>query len=83
MRYQYKVNYENTITPSTLELVVPENDFISSKTDTKGILTYANALFIKYSGYKEVELLGQPHHIMMPSRYASRYLQTNVGHITK
>jgi PAS domain S-box-containing protein len=43
---------------------MPENEFISSKTDTTGILTYVNALFIKYSGYTESELIGQQHNIV-------------------
>ena len=55
---------KNKITPTKLEHVVPEDSFISSKTDSKGILTYANSLFIKFSGYKESELLGQQHNII-------------------
>ena len=55
---------KNTITPTAHELVMPDDDFICSKTNTKGILTYVNPLFIKYSGYKESELLGQQHNIV-------------------
>ena len=51
-------------TPTKLELVLPDDGFISSKTNAKGILTYVNALFIEYSGYKESELLGQQHNIV-------------------
>ena len=46
------------------ELVLPDDEFISSKTDPNGTLTYANSLFVKYSGYKESELLGQQHNII-------------------
>ena len=58
---------KNTITPTDHELVMPDDGFISSKTNTKGILTYVNPLFIKYSGYKESELLGQQHNIIRHS----------------
>lgn len=52
------------ITAIDQELVLPDDDFISSKTNPNGILTYANSLFIKYSGYKESELFGQQHNII-------------------
>ena len=35
-----------------------------SKTDPKGIITYANDLFCQLSGYKLEELIGQPHNIV-------------------
>lgn len=38
-----------------------EDDFIVSKTNPKGRITYGNQIFIEFSGYKEKELLGQPH----------------------
>ncbi len=41
-----------------------ENEFIVSKTDLKGRITYGNALFINISGYTEAELLGAPHSIL-------------------
>ena len=40
------------------------NDFIVSKTDTKGRLTYVNQIFMAMAGYTEAELLGQPHNII-------------------
>lgn len=55
---------KNTITPTDHELIMPDDGFISSKTNIKGILTYVNPLFIEYSGYKESELLGQQHNIV-------------------
>lgn len=33
-----------------------QNDFIVSKTDTKGIITYCNQIFMDMAGYKESEL---------------------------
>lgn len=41
-----------------------ENDFIVSKTDKKGRLTYVNKIFIEMSEYTEEELLGKPHSII-------------------
>lgn len=41
-----------------------DNDFIVSKTDPKGLLTYANEIFIEFSGYTEAELLGKQHNIV-------------------
>jgi len=43
---------------------VPDNEFLVSKTDPKGIITYANTTFIKISGYTEEELVGKPHNIV-------------------
>lgn len=41
-----------------------DNDFIVSKTDTKGIITYGNPIFIEFSGYTEAELIGSQHNII-------------------
>lgn len=41
-----------------------DEEFIVSKTDTKGKILYGNKTFIKYSGYEEKELLDQPHSIL-------------------
>lgn len=52
------------ITPSAVEKVMREDDFIVSKTDLKGRITYGNRIFIEYSGYTEAELLGSQHNII-------------------
>lgn len=46
------------------EKKLSNEEFIVSKTDTKGVILYGNKTFIKYSGYKEGELLGKPHSIL-------------------
>jgi len=55
-----------------IETVVPENELIISRTDLKGIITYANDTFAQISGYSIDELLGQPHSLVrhpdMPKR---------------
>ncbi len=53
-----------TVTPTHNEHIMREDDFIVSKTDTKGIITYCNRIFIEYSGYTEEELLGTQHNII-------------------
>lgn len=41
-----------------------ENDFIVSKTDLKGRITYVNKIFMEMADYTEKELLGKPHSII-------------------
>lgn len=41
-----------------------KNDFIISKTDLKGRLTYVNKIFMDIAEYTEEELLGKPHNIV-------------------
>ena len=53
------------------ETEVPVDELIVSRTDLKGIITYANDTFLDISGYTKDELLGQNHNIVrhpdMPS----------------
>lgn len=51
-------------TPSGHEIFFPEDQFIVSKTDLKGKITYTNILFEEMSGLTREELLGQPHNII-------------------
>jgi PAS domain S-box-containing protein len=52
------------ITPTSVERVMRDNDFIVSMTDLKGRITYGNRIFIEFSGYTENELLGSQHNIV-------------------
>lgn len=58
-----------------------DNDFIVSKTDLSGRITYGNEVFIEFSGYDEHELLGAQHNIIrhpdMP-RGVFKFLWDNV-----
>ena len=45
-------------------LEMKENDFIVSKTDLKGRITYTNKIFMEMAEYTEEELLGKPHNII-------------------
>ena len=47
-----------------MEKFMKEDDFIVSKTDTKGRITYGNEIFTRMSGYSEKELLNAPHSIL-------------------
>ena len=52
------------ITPNNHEVVLTDNEFIVSKTDAKGRITYVNRVFMRIAGYSEQELLQQPHSII-------------------
>jgi PAS domain S-box-containing protein len=52
------------VSPSGRETFFSASELIVSKTDLKGRLTYANGLFCKIAGYRESELIGQPHSII-------------------
>lgn len=47
-----------------IEHKLNKNDFIVSKTDRRGIITYCNRIFMDLAKYEEEELLGQPHSII-------------------
>lgn len=46
------------------EHFVKDNQFIVTKTDTKGRITYCNEAFLEIVGAKASELLGKPHNII-------------------
>ncbi|BCD63089.1 aerotaxis receptor [Nitratiruptor sp. YY08-26] len=47
-----------------IETEVPQDELIISRTDLKGIITYANETFARISGYRSEELIGKPHNIL-------------------
>jgi PAS domain S-box-containing protein len=46
------------------ELTFGDEEFIVSKTNLDGKITYGNSLFIQMSGYSELELIDHPHNIL-------------------
>ncbi|HFE47856.1 MAG TPA: PAS domain S-box protein [Chromatiaceae bacterium] len=52
------------ITPTRTERLMQKDDFIVSKTDTRGRIRYCNRIFMEISGYTEQELLGRQHNIV-------------------
>ena len=54
----------NTAQPTGVERNFADDDFIISMTDTKGVLTYVNDIFLDISDYTEGEVVGQQHNIL-------------------
>lgn len=52
------------VRPTGKERFFGEDDIIVSKTDRRGIITYANDIFQQVAGFTEKELLGQPHNLI-------------------
>ena len=52
------------IRPNDVEVFFDKSEIIVSKTDLKGRITYANRTFMRVAGYREAELIGQPHSIV-------------------
>jgi len=50
--------------PSGRERIFADDEIIVTKTDTRGIITYANEVFLRVAGYTEAEVLGQPHNMI-------------------
>lgn len=55
---------KRAIVPTDKEKVMRDEDFIVSKTDPTGRITYGNRIFIEFSGYDEAELIGTQHNII-------------------
>lgn len=55
---------KNKIQPTQKEIVLRDNDFIVSKTDPKGRITYANKIFVEFSGYSQTEILNKQHNLV-------------------
>ena len=55
---------KHNIVPTTVEQKMREEDFIVSKTDLTGKITYCNKIFMEFAKYEEEELLGTQHNII-------------------
>lgn len=55
---------KNNMPVTETEHHMEEGSILVSKTDLKGTITYANAEFVRISGFTEQELLGQSHNIV-------------------
>jgi PAS domain S-box-containing protein len=55
---------QNTISPTGVERFFGDGTLIVTKTDLKGIITYANRDFLNICGYAEAELMGRPHNVI-------------------
>lgn len=54
----------NKVPPTGVERSFDADEFIVTKTDPKGLITYANSVFLKVSALSLEEALGQPHNIV-------------------
>lgn len=66
------------------EAPFPKGRYIVSRTDLKGIITYANDTFVELSGYSREELVGKNHNIvrhpdMPPAAFANLWDTLNAG----
>jgi PAS domain S-box-containing protein len=52
------------IVPTGEERTFSPDELIVSKTDPRGVITYANDVFLRVSNYSSVEILGQPHNVI-------------------
>jgi len=55
---------KNKTTPTNREVQLHDDEFIVSKTDTRGVITYINRIFMQTSGYREGDLIGVQHNII-------------------
>jgi len=69
---------------SNVERHLKDGEYIVSKTDLKGRITYVNRPFLEISGFSEEELLGKAHNIvrhpdMPPAAYADLWKTLQAG----
>ena len=52
------------VRPTGVERTFAADELIVSKTDPRGVITYANDVFLRVSGYALDDVLGQPHNLI-------------------
>jgi PAS domain S-box-containing protein len=53
-----------SVRPTGVERTFSADELIVSKTDSRGVITYANDVFLRVSGYAMDEVIGQPHNVI-------------------
>jgi len=76
---------KNNLPVTQREIDYSESLVFASKTDTKGVITYANDAFVKISGFSREELIGSNHNIVrhpdMPEwAFADLWKTVSEGH---
>ena len=56
--------FASVVKPTGVERTFHRDDVIVSKTDTKGIITYANDVFLDLAGLTEAQAIGAPHSVI-------------------
>lgn len=80
-----EVSRRSNVAVTHHEIDYPEGVVFVTKTDTKGIITYANDSFVEVSGYAREELIGRNHNIVrhpdMPRwAFADLWATIQAGH---
>lgn len=70
------------ISPTGVERTFEERELIVSKTDRKGVITYANETFLTISRYSLDEVVGQPHNVIRHPRMPRGLFSLLWGSIT-
>lgn len=55
---------ESRVRPNGQERLFGADEIIVSKTDTRGVITYANEVFLRVSAYPEADIIGKPHNVI-------------------
>jgi aerotaxis receptor len=58
---------KNNLPVTQVEVPFIKGKYIVSKTDLKGIITYANDTFVELSGFTRDELIGKNHNPPLPT----------------
>jgi PAS domain S-box-containing protein len=56
--------FQRTVVPTGRERALRDDELIVTKTDLKGVITYANTVFCRIAAVSETEALGAPHSII-------------------
>jgi aerotaxis receptor len=69
---------------TNVETLLPDDEFIYSRTDLKGIIVEANEAFAEISGFSREELIDQPHNLvrhpdMPPEAFADMWRDLKAG----
>src|SRR4051812_11260874 len=56
--------HRRAVRPSGQERTFATDELIVSKTDPRGVITYANDVFLRVSAYPAAEVIGQPHNLI-------------------
>lgn len=55
---------KTVVSPTGVERMLGVNELIVTKTDARGVITYANDVFLRISAYDEAAVIGQPHNLV-------------------
>jgi aerotaxis receptor len=75
---------KNNLPITQQEIAFPAGTYLVSKTDLKGIITYANEAFVEISGFSRDELVGKNHNLvrhpdMPPQAFADLWRTVQAG----